>query len=188
MVAARQLAPGLAFALREVAALDRQRLAHVEIHPPTALEAALAKRLPTRPRLILRKDARLMRRRYPMAWVVGFGLWGVAVVTRVWYAEQAQTVMLWLLAIGAGYGFVLATRTVRAPIDGGELRVLAGFPVTQVTAAKVAWVALWSVCFVLGPVWLLVGIVGWWIPASALAVLYGAAWLWIANTRRRAHP
>ena len=56
--------------LRDVSALDRQRLAPLEIRKPTALERAIMAVLGDAA-LPYSKDARLMRRRYPMAFALG---------------------------------------------------------------------------------------------------------------------
>jgi len=62
IAAARAAAPRvMGTILRDVSALDRQRLATLEIRPPTALERVIA-RLAGDGRLAYEKDARLMRR------------------------------------------------------------------------------------------------------------------------------
>src|SRR5258705_5661539 len=57
--------------LRDVSALDRQQLATLEIRPPTGLERGVGRLVGADAGLIYRKDARLMRRRYPMAFALG---------------------------------------------------------------------------------------------------------------------
>lgn len=149
LVAARGVAPGMAVALREVAALDRVRLAHLEIHPPSRIEAALARALGGAAATVLTKDARLMRRRYPMAWIVGVAVWlggGVAGL-----AASAEPVT-WAVAAGAlagGYLALLGGRLARAPIE--EVRQLALLPVAPAAAArgKRAWLLGWGLCFAL---------------------------------------
>ncbi len=144
---ARQAAPSvMPLAVREVAALDLQRLAHLEIHPPTALERLIAGRLPKDAALVHRKDARLMRRRFPMAYVTGalttLSLWIVAGVgpeaTWVWVAV--------ILAGFAGYGVIMAKRYVSKPI---ELPYLATLPIApgHATLAKRAALATWLVLY-----------------------------------------
>ena len=53
-------------AMREVAALDRQILAHLEIHRATGLERAVAARLGGGAGPVFDRMARLLRRRYPL--------------------------------------------------------------------------------------------------------------------------
>ena len=70
VLAARAGAGIMAIVLRDVSALDRQRLATLEIKPPTPIEAAIG-RLIGDAALPYGKDARLMRRRFPMAFALG---------------------------------------------------------------------------------------------------------------------
>ncbi len=148
LLAARAVAPGMAVALREVAALDRVRLAHLEIHPPSRIEAALARLVGGRAAIVLTKDARLMRRRYPMAWIVGVGVWFAGGVGGL--ATSAEPVT-WAVAAGAlagGYLALLGGRLATAPIE--ERRQLALLPVALAAAArgKRAWLLGWTITFV----------------------------------------
>src|SRR5207248_1507475 len=70
IIAARAGAGSMGQVLRDVSALDRQRLATLEIRPPTPIEAAIAK-LIGEAALPYGKDARLMRRRFPLALALG---------------------------------------------------------------------------------------------------------------------
>src|SRR5262249_61255625 len=71
IAATRAAAPRVMGAiLRDVSALDRQHLATLEIRPPTAIERAIAALIGDA-RLPYRKDAQLMRRRFPVAFALG---------------------------------------------------------------------------------------------------------------------
>jgi hypothetical protein len=112
-------------ATREVAALDQERLAHVERTRPTAVDRAVMGRLAPAARLVYGKDARLQRRRYPMPYflgVVGVGvLWIVAAV-------RPDDLLVWAAAITgclAAYGVIMARRLVTPPTElAGMLRTL----------------------------------------------------------------
>jgi hypothetical protein len=136
--------------LRDVSALDRQRLAHLEIRPPTAIERLVAGML-GEAALPYRKDARLMRRRYPMAFALGALCFIVLVI--VGLAQPADPTP-WLVAVLAGtgmYAVALAGRLFRPPIE--LPRLAATLPISHAarTRAKVAWVVAWAVVFVLIP-------------------------------------
>ena len=133
-------------AVREVAALDVQRLAHLEIHPPTAIERAIGARLPPGARLVHGKDARLLRRRFPMAFVTGavttLALWIVA-------ATRPDAAVVWVGAIVAGfagYALAMAWRLTARPI---ELPYLATLPIARadVVRAKAAYLATWTLLY-----------------------------------------
>jgi hypothetical protein len=151
LVAARTSAPRvMATILRDVSALDRQRLAALEIRPPTALERAIASLLGDAA-LPYRKDARLMRRRYPMAFALGALVFLVLAI--VGLAQPASAVP-WLAAVtGAAilYGAALAGRLVRPPIE--LPRLSSSLPISSAARrrAKLAWVVSWSLVFVVVP-------------------------------------
>lgn len=146
---ARTTAPRVfATILRDVSALDRQRLATLEIRPPTAIERAVA-RLLGDAALPYIKDARLMRRRYPMAFALGALVFVVLVVMGL-----ARTQLTWIVAVAAGaalYAGALASRLRRPPIE--LPRLTATLPITPAARrrAKLAWVAAWSLVFVVVP-------------------------------------
>jgi hypothetical protein len=146
-----QRAEGMAVALREVAALDRQRLAHLEIHPPRGLERVASRTLARGARLVFDKDARLMRRRYPMAWVIGSIAWlvggGIAI------GRPADPIP-WVVGLTVGlaaYAFALWRRLDRPPIELS--RVAAQLPIAPGArdGAKRTWLALWLLVFALPP-------------------------------------
>jgi len=134
--------------LREVAALDRQQLAHIEVHPPTTIERGWMRLVPAGARAVLGKDARLMRRRYPLAYVVG-----VVGVLALWIlaATAPGGFVAWAAAIAAGmgvYAALLARRLWDAPIEHALL--LSSLPIARrdVRIAKRAWWMLWLVVYV----------------------------------------
>ena len=134
--------------LRDVSALDRQRLATLEIKPPTALERATARMLGAAG-IVYRKDARLMRRRYPMAYALGSLAFLVLVIVGLSRPDDPTP---WLVATLAGsglYALALAGRLFRPPID--LPRLSSTLPITRGTGAKITWVAVWLAIFVIAP-------------------------------------
>jgi hypothetical protein len=136
--------------LRDVSALDRQRLATLEIRPPTAIERLVASML-GEAALPYRKDARLMRRRYPMAFALGALIFIVLVILGL--ARPADPTP-WLIAVLAGggmYAVALTGRLFRPPIE--LPRLAATLPITRaaMTRAKVAWIVAWATVFVVVP-------------------------------------
>jgi hypothetical protein len=134
--------------LRDVSALDRQQLATLEIRPPTALERAIAKLLGQEAGLVYRKDARLMRRRYPMAFALGGLAFGVLVIIGL---ARPSDPAPWLVVVLAGTGLyviALAARLFKVPIE--LVRLAATLPISSEarTRAKVAWVIAWVLVFV----------------------------------------
>ena len=136
--------------LRDVSALDRQQLATLEIREPTALERTIARMLGAAG-LPYRKDARLMRRRYPMAFALGALCFGVLVV--VGLARPAYP-MPWLVVVIGGavlYAISLARRLRRPPIELSRLSATLPIAPEAIARAKVAWVVAWAVVFVVVP-------------------------------------
>jgi hypothetical protein len=172
LAAARGAAPAIMpHALREVVALDRQQLAHLEIHPPTALERVVARWLAPAASRVHGKDARLVRRRFPLAYVIGaigtLTLWILA-------ASRPAELIVWATAIAGAlalYGVVLARRLPTPPIE--QPVTLAALPITpgQARAGKRAWLATWYGCYVVvGAVPVIVRAPA---PAVAAAALLG---------------
>ena len=150
LIAMRSRSHGLAVALREVAALDRQRLAHIEIHPPTAIERITIGIAGAASAISLRKDARLMRRRYPLAWVIGLALWVIAVVLAATVPSAADGWAIGLAITGCVYAVTLAHRLVTAPIELPRLTAALPLRGTAVIRGKRAWLTSWMLIF-LGP-------------------------------------
>jgi hypothetical protein len=151
IVAMRSAAPRvMGTILRDVSALDRQRLATLEIRPPTAIERLVAGML-GEAALIYRKDARLMRRRYPMAFALGALVFAVLVI--IGLARPGDPTP-WLVAVlgGAGlYAIALAGRLFRPPIELPRLAATLPIAAAARTRAKIAWVVAWTAVFVLIP-------------------------------------
>lgn len=136
--------------LRDVSALDRQRLATLEIRPPTGIERGIAALIGDAA-LAYSKDARLMRRRYPMAFALGALAFLVLVIVGV---KQPADPMPWLvatLAAMAAYGLAVGARLHRPPIE--LLHLTQSLPITSAARrrAKLAWVTGWWTIFVLAP-------------------------------------
>jgi hypothetical protein len=136
--------------LRDVSALDRQRLAALDVRPPTLIERLIA-RLVGDARLAYDKDARLMRRRFPMAYALG----GIAfVVLAIVGLARPDDATPWLAAaIGgaASYGLVLAARLRRPPIEIARLSATLPLPPRALLRAKLAWLLGWWSVFIVVP-------------------------------------
>jgi hypothetical protein len=147
VVAARAGAGIMARVLRDVSALDRQRLATLEIKPPTPIERAIARRIGDAA-LPYEKDARLMRRRYPMAFALGALVFAVLAIVGLARPDDPTP---WLaVAIGgaAVYGIVLARRLRRPPIELARLSATLPLSPGGRARAKLAWLGGWWTIFV----------------------------------------
>jgi hypothetical protein len=149
-LAARTGAAIMAIVLRDVSALDRQRLATLEIKPPTSIEGAIA-RLVGEAALPYGKDARLMRRRYPMAFALGALVFGVLVI--VGLARPGDPTPWLTVAIGgaAVYGLALAGRLHRPPVELVRLSATLPLTVSARARAKLAWLLGWWTLFIAAP-------------------------------------
>jgi hypothetical protein len=150
ILAARAGAGIMARILRDVSALDRQRLATLEIKPPTSIERVIA-RLIGEAALPYAKDARLMRRRFPMAFALGALVCCVLVIVGLVRPDDPTP---WLtVAIGgaATYGLVLASRLRRPPIELARLSATLPLTASARARAKLAWLLGWWTIFVAAP-------------------------------------
>jgi hypothetical protein len=136
--------------LRDVSALDRQRLATLEIKPPTGLERAIGGLL-GEGALAYSKDARLVRRRYPMAFALGALVVIVLGSIGIWPPDDPGPWLTATIAGAAAYAVVLAYRLQRKPIE--LPRLSASLPISDAARAraKVAWVLGWWAIFVAAP-------------------------------------
>jgi hypothetical protein len=137
--------------LRDVSALDRQRLATLEVRPPTAIERLVASML-GEAALPYRKDARLMRRRYPMAFALGALCFAVLVILGLAVPADPTPWLVAVLAGAAMYGVALAGRLFRPPIELPRLAATLPISPAARTRAKIAWLVTWTVVFVAIPV------------------------------------
>jgi hypothetical protein len=150
VITRRAAAPVMGTILRDVSALDRQRLATLDLRPPTAIERAIASLLGDAA-LPYRKDARLMRRRYPMAFALGALAFVVLAIIAL---ARPRDPTPWLVATLAGaalYALALAGRLRRPPIELARLSATLPIPPGARTRAKLAWLASWLVLFVVIP-------------------------------------
>jgi hypothetical protein len=134
--------------LRDVSALDRQRLAVLEIRPPTAIERGVAGAIGAAARLVYLKDVRLMRRRYPMAFALGALAFLVLII--VGFARPAAATS-WLVAVIGGatlYAAILGERLRVPPIELPRLSATLPIAPSAAARAKLAWVAAWWLIFV----------------------------------------
>jgi hypothetical protein len=156
--------------LRDVSALDRQRLAMLEIGPPTAIERAIAT-LIGEAALPYSKDARLMRRRYPMAFALGGLIFIVLVIIGI---SQPADPMPWMTATlvgAAAYGLAVTGRLHRSPIEHVKLSATLPISAAARQRAKVAWAIGWWTIFVLVPA--LFAVLRQSDPVEALVLLGG---------------
>jgi hypothetical protein len=170
-LAARAGAGIMGRVLRDISALDRQRLATLEIKPPTPIERAIA-RLVGDARLAYDKDARLMRRRFPMAFALG-GLVFVVLALVGWVQPADPTP--WLAAViggAASYGLVLAGRLGRPPIELARLSATLPLPPHARQRAKLAWLLGWWIVFAVAPA--VFAALRQAEPVSGLALVAGA--------------
>ncbi len=150
VVAMRQKAAAtMGSILRDVAALDRQRLATLEIQPPTAIERGVAKLVGVAG-LAYGKDTRLMRRRYPMAYALGaLAFLALAIIA---IAQPSEPV--WLITTLTGVAFYatsLGRRLTRPPIELARLSSTLPISAALRRRAKVAWLVTWIAVFVAVP-------------------------------------
>jgi hypothetical protein len=161
----------LALAMREVAALDRQRFAHIEVHPPRGLEPVVLRRLPTAARPIYAKDARLMRRRFPLAWVVGTCLWLGAGLG--WLRGSVLMTMLPGVS-GCAYLVLLSLRLSRPPVEVPVSLSCLPSPREAVRLAKRRWLQVWALVFTVPAAvvaWVLDPVMGAVLSALIIAAL-----------------
>jgi hypothetical protein len=149
-IAARRGAAIMALVLRDVSALDRQRLATLEIQPPTLIEGLIA-RLVGAAALAYRKDARLMRRRYPMAFALGALVFAVLAIVGLARPDDATPWLAAAIGGAASYGVVLAGRLGSPPIELARLSAALPLAAGVVTRAKLAWLLGWWSVFVVTP-------------------------------------
>jgi hypothetical protein len=148
--AGAKIGPRMGDILRDVSALDRQRLATLEIHPPTAIERGVMKLLGAAA-LPYSKDARLMRRRYPMAYALGAIIFLVLAI--IGFSQPADPVP-WLVVPLAGaliYAILLRGRLSDAPIELTRLSDTLPITPSARRLAKRAWTLGWLTLFVLVP-------------------------------------
>jgi hypothetical protein len=149
-LAARARGAVMSRVLRDVSALDRQRLATLEVVPPTRIEALIA-RLIGDAALPYAKDARLMRRRFPMAFALGALAFGVLAIVGLARPDDPTP---WLtVAIGgaAAYGIALAGRLHRPPIELARLSATLPLAAPARARAKLAWLLGWWSIYVVAP-------------------------------------
>ncbi len=156
-------------AMREVAALDRQINAHLEIDRITPIERIVQARLGIGAAPVYDRMARLVRRRYPL--VVFAGAAGALVHIIVGFVQPGE-LAAWLAVAAAGQGFLaawLARALTREPLE--LPRLTATLPVTAaaVAVARRAYVAGWCVVWVVGPGAVAIAVSG--RPVTALVAI-----------------
>ena len=150
VIAARAGANVMALVLRDVSALDRQRLATLQLTPPTAIERAIAGAIGDAA-LPYNKDARLMRRRFPMAFALGGILFVVLIVIGLARPADAAPWLTVAIAGAASYGLVLASRLRQLPIEHARLSTTLPITTAARDRAKLAWLAGWWLVYIAAP-------------------------------------
>jgi len=122
-------------AVRELSALNRRRLAHVDVTRLTAAERLVASLSPASLRPVLGKDFRLLRRRYPAYFLAQ----GAAAIGALVAATTAQGVGEWIAAVLVAlhaYSVLMVWRSMQPPIE--EPTIYRSIPLTiaQRRAAK----------------------------------------------------
>ncbi|HVK74610.1 MAG TPA: hypothetical protein VM734_14875 [Kofleriaceae bacterium] len=174
-------------AMREVAALDRQIYAHLEIDPITAVERAIKGRLAEDARPVYDRMARLVRRRYPL--VAFAGVAAAITYIAVGFVGPGE-LAAWLGATAAVQGFLAAwllRALTRPPLE--LPRLTATLPVTpsSVASARRAYVAGWSLVWFAVPAAVAIAASG--RPATAaLALAIGFAGAGTVSTLTTLRP
>ena len=151
LAATRAAAPhAMGTILRDVSAPHRPRPARLDLHPPRASERAAANLLGDGA-LPYRKDARLMRRRYPMAFALGALAFVVLVVIGLSRPDDPWPWFVATLAGAALYAVALAGRLRRPPIELRRLSSTLPISAAARARAKLAWIVTWSLVFVAVP-------------------------------------
>ncbi len=138
-------------ALREVSALDQERLAHIDLTEASPLENAWSRALlrSSAARLVYDKDVRLSRRRYPVPYFLGLvgvlALWGIA-------AGAPTSMIAWsgvVLACLGAYCVIMARRSQVPPIEHPRLLSSLAIGAANARRAKGARVIAWLVTYML---------------------------------------
>jgi hypothetical protein len=149
-LAARAGAAIMGQVLRDVSALDRQRLAALDVRPPTLIERGIAALLGDA-RLAYRKDALLMRRRFPMAFALGALVFGALAIVGLARPDDPTPWLAAMVGAAAAYGLVLASRLRRPPIELARLSATLPLSPRAHARAKLAWLLGWWMVFVVVP-------------------------------------
>jgi hypothetical protein len=141
--------------LRDVSALDRQRLAPVELTPPPSTLRLARRWLTPASALLLDKHALLVSRRYPMAAVTGAAVFATLVITAI-AAPDAAGVLGATLALALVYAWTLRGRLTSPPVELPRLLTSLPFHPEQIAAARRAYVLWWWSLYALLPAVLVV--------------------------------
>lgn len=184
-LAARAAPQVMPRAMREVAALDRQILAHLEIHRATAIERAVAARLGGGAGPVFDRMARLLRRRYPLFALAG-AVAGIALVAvGLGRPADADRWLAIVLAAAAAVAVLLARATTQPALELPRASATLPIAPAAITRARRALVGLWLAWWLAAP--LAVAIAA--SPAPGRTALWllggGAAGAAVAALRRR---
>lgn len=153
--------------LRDVSALDRQRLAPLELTPPPATLRVVRRWLSPVSALLLDKHALLVSRRYPMAAVVGAIVFATTGITAI-AAPDALGLLAATWALALAYAWILRGRLSTPPVELPRLLASLPFSPSQMVAARRAYVLWWWGLYALVPAALVLA------RTSALPPLAGA--------------
>lgn len=150
--AATQAAPRIyPRAMREVAALDRQILAHLEIHPVTGLERIVRDRLSGGAAVAFDRLARLARRRYPL-FALGGAAGGLTLLGLAIGRPDATVALIVTAVVLLAIARSLYQASGRAPLELERSTATLPIAPADVTRARRALVGLWLAVWAAVPV------------------------------------
>ncbi|MBK9036116.1 MAG: hypothetical protein IPL61_33550 [Myxococcales bacterium] len=138
-------------AMREVAALDRQLLAHLEIDRATAVERAAGARLGGDASRVFDRLARLTRRRYPLFALAGAGAAIALVALGLGRPADADAWLAITAGAAAAIAATLARATGQPPLELARSSATLPLAPAAITRARRATVALWLAVWTLAP-------------------------------------
>lgn len=164
--------------LRDVSALDRQRLAPLELTPPPRTLGLVRGALAAASARLLDKHALLVSRRYPMAAVIGAVVFATSAITAI-AGPGALGVLAGTVALALVYAWLLAGRLKVPPVELPRLLASLPFAPGQIAAARRAYVLWWWGLYALVPAVLVLvrtshpAVLGGVYAAATAALLFG---------------
>lgn len=164
--------------LRDVSALDRQRLAPLELTPPPRTLGPVRRALSAASVRLLDKHALLVSRRYPMAAVIGAVAFATSAITAI-AGPGALGVLAGTVVLALVYAWLLAGRLKVPPVELPRLLASLPFAPGQIAAARRAYVLWWWSLYVLVPAVLVLvrtslpAVIGGIYVAATAVLLFG---------------
>ncbi len=164
--------------LRDVSALDRQRLAPLELAPPPRTLGPVRGAVSAASARLLDKHALLVSRRYPMAAVIGAVVFATSTITAI-AGPGALGVLAGTVVLALVYAWLLAGRLKVPPVELPRLLASLPFAPGQIAAARWAYVLWWWGLYVLVPAVLVLvrtplpAVIGGIYAAATAVLLFG---------------